>query len=137
VRLLLSAAENKLEHGMRWIESKSLSILSDAENRADKEWEKVLFHAERRIVDAEREAGFYYRRFFELGQQKIDDAANRVESLAREVLGVGPQATLRRGFAIVRDDNGKPVVTAAQAVQEASLNIEFRDGTIDVKTAAN
>lgn len=137
VRLLLSAAENKLEHGMRWIESKSLSILSDAENRADKEWGKVLFHADRRIDDAERETGFYYRRFFELGQQKIDDAANRVEALAREILGVGPQATLRRGFAIVRDDNGKPVVTAAQAVQEASLNIEFRDGTIDVKTAAN
>ena len=137
VKLLLSAAENKLEHGMRWIEAKSLSILSDAENLVEKEWEKVLFQADRRVMDAERETGFYFRRLFELGQQKIDDAANRVEALAREVLGVGPQATLRRGFAIVRDADGKPVVTAAQAVQNKSLNIEFRDGAIDVKTVEN
>ncbi len=34
-QMLLSTAENRLEHGMRWIETKSFSVLADAEKLAD------------------------------------------------------------------------------------------------------
>lgn len=64
---------------------------------------------------------------------RITDAENRVKGLGREILGIGPKATLNRGFAIARTTEGVPVVSVEQAKQCPELNIEFRDGILNVK----
>lgn len=64
---------------------------------------------------------------------RITDAENRVKGLGREILGLGPKATLNRGFAIARTIDGVPIVSAEQAKQYPELNIEFRDGILKVK----
>src|SRR5262249_34047762 len=60
-------------------------------------------------------------------------ARKDIDSFARIVVGLGPQATLQRGFAMVRDENNKPLPSRAAAMGHESLQIEFRDGRIAVK----
>ncbi|RYF61309.1 MAG: exodeoxyribonuclease VII large subunit [Comamonadaceae bacterium] len=53
-------------------------------------------------------------------------ARTNAQALMREVAGQGPEKTLSRGFALVRDKAGNPV-TSAQST-EAQITIQFRDG---------
>lgn len=55
------------------------------------------------------------------------------QALMREIAGQGPEKTLARGFAIVRTEAGRAVVSSAEAGQAASLTIQFEDGTAHVR----
>jgi exodeoxyribonuclease VII large subunit len=65
-----------------------------------------------------------------------ETAQKEIESLARMVVGLGPRSTLNRGFALVRDDEGKPLTSRERALSHRSLQIEFRDGRLAVKNNA-
>ena len=62
-----------------------------------------------------------------------DDARKDIENFARIIVGMGPQSTLQRGFAIARDDDDKPLTSREAAMNHASFQIEFRDGRVAVK----
>ena len=51
-------------------------------------------------------------------------------TLVLEVTGQGPQKTLVRGFAIVRDEQGKLITSVAGAKPGVGMEIEFRDGRL-------
>jgi hypothetical protein len=53
----------------------------------------------------------------------------------RSETGQGPEKTLARGFAIVRNDEGQTVTSSVQAQESPVLQIEFRDGPTQVRTA--
>ena len=55
-----------------------------------------------------------------------------IESQAERVLGLGPEATLRRGFALVRDAEGMPITNRA-AAEHHELLVQFQDGTLRVE----
>jgi exodeoxyribonuclease VII large subunit len=61
-------------------------------------------------------------------------ARSGTQALMREVTGQGPDKTLTRGFAIVRNDEGRPVTSSEQAQISPTLNIQFRDGLTEVRT---
>jgi exodeoxyribonuclease VII large subunit len=60
----------------------------------------------------------------------IADAKQASTALFLEVAGQGPEKTLGRGFAIVRDAQGKPMTSAAGAKPGGEMEIEFRDGRV-------
>jgi len=62
-----------------------------------------------------------------------DDARRDIENFARIIVGMGPQSTLQRGFAIVRDDEDKPLTSREAAMNHASFQVQFRDGRVSVK----
>jgi exodeoxyribonuclease VII large subunit len=64
----------------------------------------------------------------------IDNARKEIDSLVRIAVGLGPQSTLRRGYAIVRDDTDKPITNQAAALSQRRLQIQFRDGKLVVHT---
>ncbi len=61
-------------------------------------------------------------------RSQITLARAGTEALIREVSGQGPQKTLERGFAIVRDANGEIVTSALRLESEARIGVTFRDG---------
>jgi exodeoxyribonuclease VII large subunit len=65
----------------------------------------------------------------------LDLARSNSLSLVREVTGQGPEKTLTRGFAIVRNDEGQTVTSSVQAQGSPVLQIQFRDGSTQVRTA--
>ena len=71
----------------------------------------------------------------------VDTARKAAEGLFREVMGQGPQRTLARGFALVRDANGQPVTRVAGVAPGDAVEIELADGQLgaavsDVKLGA-
>jgi exodeoxyribonuclease VII large subunit len=62
-----------------------------------------------------------------------DDARKDIESFARIIVGMGPQSTLQRGFAIARDDEDKPLTSREAAMNHDSFQVQFRDGRVAVK----
>ena len=70
----------------------------------------------------------------ETGTISVTDGAKKdIENFARIVVGMGPQSTLQRGFAIVRDDDDKPLTSRQAAMNHASFQVLFRDGSVAVK----
>jgi len=65
--------------------------------------------------------------------RRIKQASDSAGRLLCEILGQGPERTLRRGFALVRAVNGQPVTSQAAARQHARLSLEFHDGRISVQ----
>ncbi|MFA7439288.1 exodeoxyribonuclease VII large subunit [Castellaniella sp.] len=57
----------------------------------------------------------------------------RSRGLVREILGQGPEKTLTRGFAIVRSARGTPIMRVAEARDEPTLDLQFKDGILPVK----
>ena len=62
----------------------------------------------------------------------VEAARKEIEASTRMVVGLGPQATLRRGFAIARDDEGRPVTSREEAVRLPSFQVQFHDGMVPV-----
>lgn len=67
-------------------------------------------------------------------RQLVRDAAARAQALMREIAGQGPEKTLARGFALVRDEDGKPLTRAAHIAGGAAIEIEFQDGRVSAIT---
>ena len=62
----------------------------------------------------------------------LEVVRREVEANTRIVIGLGPQATLRRGFAIVRDAEERPVTSRAAAMKNTEFAVQFHDGTVPV-----
>jgi exodeoxyribonuclease VII large subunit len=66
---------------------------------------------------------------------QVRDGATRSEALMREIAGQGPQKTLSRGFALVRDQAGQPLTRLAQTSRGSAIEIQFSDGKVSATTA--
>ena len=63
----------------------------------------------------------------------IDEARKDIENFARIIVGMGPQSTLQRGFAIARDAEDKPLTSRETAMTLTSFQVQFRDGRVSVQ----
>ena len=66
-------------------------------------------------------------------QRRLRDWQRDVAVLQAQLAGVSPQATLNRGYAIVRDENGRVVRQAAQVSANDKLQVQVSDGSFDVE----
>ncbi|VAW43431.1 Exodeoxyribonuclease VII large subunit [hydrothermal vent metagenome] len=68
-------------------------------------------------------------------QRRLDQTNHRLHLLQAQLTAVSPIATLERGYAIVRDSNGR-IVRSPDGVQSGdSLIVQVRDGQFDVVVA--
>jgi exodeoxyribonuclease VII large subunit len=61
-----------------------------------------------------------------------DEARKDFENFAKLIVGMGPQSTLQRGFAIARDREDKPLTSREAAMTHTSFQVQFRDGRLAV-----
>jgi exodeoxyribonuclease VII large subunit len=62
----------------------------------------------------------------------VEAAKDGIETYARIVVGLGPQATLERGFVIVRDANDLSVTSRDAAMRSNECTVQFHDGSVPV-----
>ncbi len=67
-----------------------------------------------------------------LVERRIADGRELSAVLWRMAEQLSPAKVLQRGYAIVRDGHGKPLMTAAVARQADALEIEFSDGRLPI-----
>ena len=108
-------------------------------NRISQEKERLASRSMRLGPALSRERLLQQARFDRAGKalsdvarRQIDRWRNQIDAAERLRLTLGYEATLERGFAVVR--NGETLITTAQTAQEyTSMEIQFRDGKLTVK----
>jgi exodeoxyribonuclease VII large subunit len=66
-------------------------------------------------------------------ETRVQIASHRLLSLWKRLQGASPGSVLNRGFAIMRDEKGKPVTRRAAIVPGQRLEAEFADGTTPLR----
>lgn len=66
-------------------------------------------------------------------QRQAAAAADRLAGLWRLAEQLHPEKPLKRGYALVMDRNGKPLISAVAATKAAALNLKFSDAEIAVR----
>jgi exodeoxyribonuclease VII large subunit len=67
-------------------------------------------------------------RFFRLGGHRLDAARGRLAGLSARLSALDPTAVLSRGYALVFDAAGRPVVSIAGIAPGQSVSLAFADG---------
>lgn len=93
----------------------------------------IRAEAARVLVEAEAAAAWARDRALSSAVRRVDAAAAEVDALMRQALGLTPQRTLARGYALVRDAAGQPVTRAAGARAGEPLTLEWSDGSVPVR----
>ncbi|MCE8555455.1 exodeoxyribonuclease VII large subunit [Ruegeria pomeroyi] len=66
---------------------------------------------------------------------RVDRLRQQLQATDRLRIQLSYKATLARGYAVIRDDQGALLTTRAEAAKAAALQIEFADGTLDTGAA--
>jgi exodeoxyribonuclease VII large subunit len=67
-------------------------------------------------------------RFFRLGNQRLELARGRLLGLSARLLSLDPSAVLSRGYTMVLDASGRPVVSVGGLSGGQSVSLAFADG---------
>jgi exodeoxyribonuclease VII large subunit len=92
---------------------------------------RLLGDAGRKVTDGRRDLARLSDRLDVAPRQRLQRLSDRLEALDRTRLTLGYAETLKRGYAVVRGD-GAVVTSKAGAEKAAALEIEFRDGRLQV-----
>ncbi len=126
------AGERLLMGPKRVIEVKQQQIVGEARalravgERFKSETRQKIEHTRERI----EQSGARLQRH---GKELFVRAADRVDQLGKLLESYSFHSVLSRGFALVRDQDGQPVLAAAGARSGDALSIEFADGRIGAK----
>ncbi|MGY2892615.1 exodeoxyribonuclease VII large subunit [Deinococcus sp. UYEF24] len=85
------------------------------------------------LREAERASGWINDRVFRAARGRLNSEAERLDQTMRGVVGLTPQRTLSRGYALVRGAGGQVVTRAAQIGAGDALSLEFVDGQVRVR----
>jgi exodeoxyribonuclease VII large subunit len=107
-----------------------------AGSEIDRDRERVVHAVGHRIALASNRLGDVVGRLARGAESIRQDAGRRIEFFVQRIVGLGPEATLRRGYAIVRDEDGRPLGSRKQAEVQPVLELEFQDGRLRVENQA-
>ena len=66
-------------------------------------------------------------------ETRVQIESHKLLSLYKRLQAASPASVLNRGFAIVRDDKGKPIMCRAGIVPGQRLEAEFADGRMPLR----
>ncbi len=97
----------------------------------------IRTHARDVLIPAAGGAGGPLDRILGTARRQADAARAETDALMRQALGLTPERTLARGYALVRGPDGTPVTRAAGVRAGQRLTLEFGDGTVGVQVTEN
>lgn len=97
--------------------------------QAKEAWATVQRLSQDRIQQADQRLAHHRQEMTHLAQNLVSQARQSVDALAREALGLGPQATLNRGYALVTDEQGQ-ILTQAPQASNLKVSLRFQDGSV-------
>ncbi|WP_232073622.1 exodeoxyribonuclease VII large subunit [Variovorax sp. RA8] len=130
----VATARQLVPKHMAEVQARATSGLAEARSSSRLALNTVLDRASAGARAARRQADTQFAVMGERATTTLSRARANSEALIREVTGQGPEKTLNRGFAIVRDAAGQPITSLAQAAPEQPIEIQFRDGTMAARS---
>ena len=100
--------------------------------------QQLVLHNPRRGLDGSRQRiDMLVNRLDQSMERRLTTARNRLALLEARLTAVNPHTILARGYAIVRDPNGRLLRTAANATVGQHLHVQLSDGVIEVEVISN
>ncbi|NMM20942.1 MAG: exodeoxyribonuclease VII large subunit [Rhodoferax sp.] len=152
----IRSASEQSRDALQWVKSEAATLLAQAKRDVPAFWGQISSDAKHALQTISVQSEVLMGNVLERAQrdamqarQTADDAldvvsttarllvregATRSEALMREIAGQGLEKTLNRGFAIVRNQGGAPLTRAAQATEDAAIEIQFSDGRVSAVT---
>ena len=130
---LLSESEVRADQSMQLIESKLHTALLNAQAQLEQVNLRILSEITQQLDRTTTQITQTYHNLINSADYQLKQATQQVEALGKEILGVSPKATLQRGFAMIRSEEGIPISSVHQAKLHTRLTIEFRDGSLIAK----
>lgn len=126
---------DEVAHTSRGTPSKAIghivgTIVRNAQS-AEEHWQGFRQDVLARVEEAQARADEKCSEMAVRTDSLLNRAAETVDGMVREAIGLGPQATLQRGYALVRGTQG-PVASVADARDAKRLILTFHDGEIAV-----
>jgi len=130
----VAAARQLVPKHLGDIQARAAAKLADARATSRVSLNTVIDRASAGARHSSRQADTQLAALGERSTATLERARLGAEALIREISGQGPDKTLARGFAIVRDAAGKPITSLAKASPDQSIEIQFRDGVMGART---
>lgn len=122
----LGMAKREVPALMTEIRTESRQALRSSKLQSEAQWNSIAQSTSASIRTARESARLILDDTAAESTRTLRDAKERSQGLLREITGQGPEKTLRRGFAIVRNSKGLPVTSAFSS--ESEVQIQFTDG---------
>ena len=129
----LREVDAELDHAVESLALRSRSTVENQRIRADATIEEIASRADARLAAAVCDVEDARNRVEAGIETMIATARMHLDFNIRQVVGMGPDATLRRGYAIARDAAGHPLGSKEEAAKQERLTIQFRDGSLEVE----
>lgn len=126
----LSEAKRQAPALMAEIKTEAVNVLSSARSVSTSRLEAIRDRARLDLGRSREDIQLELRDVTTYSQRALSDAKTTSTALFREIAGQGPEKTLGRGFAIIRNTEGKPITSKTDVKAGADLDIEFRDGHV-------
>ncbi len=96
----------------------------------------LLANPARRMPAERRQVHQLQQRLVVAQRAQLNSASQRLSALAGELDIVSPLATLKRGYVIVRDDEGALTKSATSLQANDAISLRFHDGDVDARVLA-
>lgn len=130
----VATARRLVPQHMADIRARSTALIAEARSTADMSINMVFDRTSAGARAARRQADAQIAVLGERATATLSCARANSDALMREIAGQGPDKTLSRGFAIVRDAEGKPITSLHKVKPDQAIEIQFRDGAVDART---
>ncbi len=127
-------AEARLEQRTPALASALRGLGARAEGRVDAAAERLGPALGRHVDRAATGMGARRERLTRAVEVRSRESAARLASASAMLDALGPERTLARGYAIVRDPaTGRPVVDAARLDAQGEITVQMRDGSLEAR----
>ena len=106
-------------------------VIVERARAAEQAWASVSTQATQRLDFASQKAERLTHEVLQTALARIDRQTSTEDALLRESIGLGPQATLERGYVLALHGQ-RLVTTAQQALEHPHLALRFSDGSVNV-----
>ncbi|MFC6618149.1 exodeoxyribonuclease VII large subunit [Deinococcus radiophilus] len=107
--------------------------VTQAAAQAQADWTYIRRVGAEEAVGADASVRWLRDRLRGAVQRGLNSAERDVTGLMRSAVGLSPERTLERGYALVRGADGRPVTRAAQVGSGEALTLHLADGEIGVE----
>ncbi len=132
----IALAKQAVPHLLSQVRERSWARVEVARTTSDQALDAILDRAGMDVRRIKSTVDDTLGRFVHDAHQGLARAGSQAEGLIREISGQGPQKTLARGFAHVRDENGRTVMNANTLGDGSIINVTFHDGAVPATVGA-
>ena len=128
-RKLLELKSQSLDHQVHKLTSAFDSGLSKRRERLTKQ-SALLRHPKSLLSEKDRHVQYMSKRLEAIRPKLIERHNEKLVALVRMLNSLSFENVIKRGFVLVRDNEGRPIMDSSDTKQDQKVDLQFRDGIL-------